>query len=69
MQTTQWDGQLALASEDNGSGGVNYYYSLTNRKYGWASPYQNVITDCIEKGSVYKLSVDLRVHATEKKKY
>ena len=65
----QGSSHLKLAFEDNGRGGINHFYSLTNRQYGWASLSHKLLPSCIETDSVYKLSVDLRVHSTEKKSF
>jgi len=48
---------------------TNYFYAMRNRQYSWDTPGYYLLTDCIQKDSVYSVSLDIRVHSESKKNF
>lgn len=62
------NGVLSVEAETI-NGETNHYYALRNRDVTWASPKYNLPVGCIEKGTVYSFSLDIRMHSTTKQSF
>ena len=60
---------VSIESEDTLFDGLNYYYAVKRRKYGYDMPRPKLWTDCIQQDMVYTISLDLRVHSSTPKNF
>lgn len=57
-------GVLKIDPDESG----NRFFALRSRSYSWATPKYDLLPDCIQAGSIYSFSVDIRVHSESTQK-